>query len=297
MQEAHQDKVCEVSERIEQAEIGQYAGQADELIADGQLHVGLPCEVLARGQDPGEGEQAGDFPQIMADAVYEDRSCATCERTFGEGLEEVEEYWGGRCSTCEKKQCVCCMVLCNNCARPVCLMCHNERHWHKGNCLPALRSAQDSTQNRSLIQWVEWPEKAVTYSQKVSHTIGELKGFSMRLDIDDYDKREVSVRLSALMKIRAVIAQVEARFDVSGKDLDPNFVEWVTEEEWTAVCYHSKVRKPSKDWGNKAKNSLKRRTTEAIMEKVKRSEIWFCYDCRGVVNDGTAPLKEVEPRE
>ena len=297
MQEACQGKISEVEGSGEQARKESYADQADQPVAEGQPYRELVRGELARGQDPEVEEQARVQAYITADIDCEDRACATCERGFGEGVEEVEENWRGSCSTCRRRQCRYCMVLCNNCARAVCLVCHNERHWHKGNCLPALRSAEDSTQDKSLVKWVEWPESAVTYKQKVSHTIGEITAFSMRLDIDDYNKREVDIRLSALMKIRAVIAQVEAHFDVTGKDRDPNFVEWVTEEEWTAICYHCKVRKPSKDWGNKAKNSLQRRTMEARMEKTKRSDIWFCKGCKDVVNDGTAPLKKMKPQE
>ena len=89
-----------------------------------------------------------------------------------------------------------------------------------------------------------------------------------------------------------MIRRVRAVFDIPASKLDPNYVQWdEDEEDWTAVCYHCKERKPSRAWGSKAKNHLMRRTPAARAEKTERSTIWFCLSCRGVSNDGTAPLE------
>ena len=59
-----------------------------------------------------------------------------------------------------------------------------------------------------------------------------------RPDIHDYDKRETMARDAALGTIRAIIAQVDAFFDVPGKDLDPNEVQMAEDGQWAARCYH-----------------------------------------------------------
>ena len=233
-------------------------------------------------------EQRG-LPEDETGVVQVEWRCGTCKGVFGE---EIRKSWRGKCTTCHVVQCEDCMILCNNCARAVCLGCHNCEHWAKGKCLPALRSADDVSQDSSLLKNVDWPTSAVTYDEKVSKTISELKEFANRLDIDNYNNREVAIRVSVLMKVRAIIAQVGAHFDVPGRCLDPNFVIWTEEGDWTAVCFHCQVRRSSEGWGSKAKNSLKRRTKALQAQKENRSDIWFCKTCQNVPNDGTAALAE-----